>query len=89
MVVRSSSMNKLSTGSDGKITPNRKNNRTGGGGGQHGKSPPSPATDRPPTRSRSMSGLRGVSPNKFINSQTKSSPQRNRPQLIKSRNDSE
>lgn len=85
MVVRSSSVNKLSTGSDGKMTPNRKNNHTGG----NGKSSLSQATSRPPTRSRSMSGLRSVSPTKFSNTQTKLSPQRNRPQLVKSRNDSE
>lgn len=93
MVVRSQSMQKLPSGA-GKSSPGKNTSGTVyRSGSQNARSPPSPASrQRQPSRSRSMSGLRSISPSKINGNgrvRVDHSPQRNRPVLVKSRNGNE
>lgn len=84
MVKRSSSVSSRDSlkSSDSMIQINTSN-------GQKGKTPTSPST-RPPQRSRSMNGLRGVSPSKIhanngTQRKTTVDTHKNSPYLVKSR----
>lgn len=102
MVIRSTSLNKLSvsesriTKSSSGISNNSSNYNFSGNkmyrrnGSQNSKSPTSPLNgrQRQPVRSRSMSGLRNISPSKISGnskSRREESPQRNRQTAVKSR----
>lgn len=101
MVVRSTSLYKLPTagtrsaksptGSTASGSYNNSGNKMyRRNGSQNSKSPPSPldGRQRQPVRSRSMSGLRNISPTKInsnVRTRREESPQRNRQSTLKSR----